>query len=248
MAFFSCTDISTLKEQAKQCNNVLSLVVNNDGNYVAKFTEKHNVHEDIAIKEDIISTDSWNFMGENNDSTKDERTEYKNDVNDYVEIKCWDCEIERPLDTDIDEAFKEECIRKIDLFKNKKTDNTIHFKDVSGKPKYYYPSLWADEEMDSDDYNEYIHNGNVIKAVNSIFSLSFNGDNSGYWYEDNLDDNLKESFYIHFMETWHCYYNFNRGEIKEVIQEILVRDPDSNRKSLKTILTWLYTMSTGYTN
>lgn len=57
-AFLSSTDMSTLKEQAEQCNNVLTLVVDNRGTYVAKFTERHRVHKDIAVTEDITTTNS----------------------------------------------------------------------------------------------------------------------------------------------------------------------------------------------
>lgn len=226
-AFFSSTDISTLKEQAAQCNNVLSLVVDNKGTYVAKFTERHKVHKDIAVTEDIATTDSWKYMGEKEDSNTKYSKEHSNRTNDYIEIKCWDCNIERPLDVSIDEDFKQECIDKINLFKHKKAEESkakkiLGFNDVSGMPRHYgiHWNIINDQENDE---------ANVINTMtNSIFELSFKPSYSSYWYRDNLDDDISDEFYYAFMEAWCHYYDPNADLINKVIDEFKSRIDDKN--------------------
>ena len=49
-AFFSGTDLSTLESEGNDRNHFLSLVVNNDGNYVARVTRKSNIKEHTLSK------------------------------------------------------------------------------------------------------------------------------------------------------------------------------------------------------
>lgn len=225
MAFFSCTDLSTLKEQAEQCNNVLSLVVNNAGSYVAKFTERHKVHKDIAITQDITTTDSWKYMGEKEDSNTESSTEYSDGTNDYIEIKCWDCDIDRPLDVAINEDFKKECIEKVDLFKKKKEEEksiklTNRYRDVSHSPQYYQPNLFG-TEWD----NVKIGKATTIRCmVNSLFELSFTHSYSyTYWNVDYLTDELSLDFIQLFINAWLAYYEPDTEDLQKVIDEFSLR-------------------------
>lgn len=49
-AFFSSTDINTLRDEGNDRNHFVSLIVNNEGEYVAAITRKIKVHEDIVEK------------------------------------------------------------------------------------------------------------------------------------------------------------------------------------------------------
>lgn len=224
MAFFSGTDMSTLKEQAEQCNNVLSLVVNNAGGYVAKFTERHKVHKDIAVTEDITTTDSWKYMGEKEDSNTKYSIEHSNRINDYIEIRCWDCDIDRPLNVTIDEDFKKECIEKIDLFKKKKEEKksiklTNRYRDVSHSPQYYQPSLFGTEW----DNIKTDKTTTIRCMVKSLFELSFIPSYGYYWGADYLTDELSLDFIQQFIDAWLAYYEPNTNDLQEVIDEFSLR-------------------------
>lgn len=225
MAFFSCTDISTLKEQAEQCNNVLSLVVNNAGGYVAKFTERHKVHKDIAVTEDITTTNSWKYMGEKEDSNTKYSIEHSDRTDNYIEIRCWDCDIDRPLDVAINEDFKKECVEKIDLFKKKKEEEksiklTNRYRDVSHSPQYYQPNLFGTEWN-----NVKVGKATTIRCmVNSLFELSFTHSNSyTYWNVDFLTDELSLDFIQLFINAWMAYYEPDTDDLQKVIDEFSLR-------------------------
>ena len=224
-AYLSGTDMSTLKEQAEQCNNVLTLVVDNRGTYVAKFTERHKVHKDIAITQDITTTDSWKYMGEKEDSNTEDSTEHDNRTYDYIEIKCWDCDIDRPLDVAINEDFKKECIEKIDLFKKKKEEEksiklTNRYRDVSHSPQYYQPNLFGDEwDNIKTDRTPIIRN-----MVNSLFELSFTPSYGYiYWSADYLTDEFSLDFIQLFINAWLAYYEPDTEDLQKVIDEFSLR-------------------------
>lgn len=224
-SFLSGTDMSTLKEQAEQCNNVLTLVVDNRGTYVAKFTERHKVHKDIAVTEDITTTDSWKYMGEKEDNNTENSTEHSGRTDDYIEIRCWDCDIDRPLDVAIDEDFKKECIEKIDLFKKKKEEEksikfTNRYKNVSHSPQYYEPNLFG-TEWDNTKANRTI---TIRYMVNSLFELSFTPScGYTYWNNDYLTDELSLDFIQLFIDAWIAYYEPNTDDLQKVIDEFSLR-------------------------
>lgn len=222
--WFSSVDMPTLKEQANQCNNVLSIIVNNAGGYVAKFTERHKVHKDIVVTENITTTDSWKYMGEKEDSNTENSTEHDDRTYDYIEIRCWDCDIDRPLDIAINEDFKKECIEKIDLFKKKKEEEksiklTNRYKDVSHSPQYYRPNLFG-TEWD----NVKTDRTTIIRhMVNSLFELSFIP-SCGYYYDaDYLTDELSLDFIQLFINAWLAYYEPDTEDLQKVIDEFSLR-------------------------
>lgn len=223
-SYFSCTDMSTLKEQAEQCNNVLSLVVNNAGGYVAKFTERHKVHKDIAITQDITTIDSWKYMGEKEDSNTEDSTEHDDRTYDYIEVKCWDCDIDRPLDVTINEDFKKECIEKIDLFKKKKEEEksiklTNRYRDVSHSPQYYQSNLFGDEWD-----NIKTDKATTIRCmINSLFELSFTPSCGYYYCADYLTDELSLDFIQLFINAWLAYYEPDTDDLQKVIDEFSLR-------------------------
>ena len=223
-AFLSGTDMSTLKEQAEQCNNVLTLVVDNRGTYVAKFTERHKIHKDIAITQDITTTDLWKYMGEKEDSNTENSTEHDARTYNYIEIRCWDCDIDRPLDVTINEDFKKECIEKIDLFKKKEEEEksiklTNKYRDVSHSPQYYQPNLFG-TEWD----NIKTDRTTIIRSmVNSLFELSFIPSYGYNWSIDYLTDELSLDFIELFINAWLAYYEPDANDLQKVIDKFSLR-------------------------
>lgn len=249
MAFFSGTDMSTLREQAEQCNNVLSIVVDNKGTYVAKFTEKHTVHEDIDITTETVYTDKWKFMGELSDSKSFHKSEKTKKEKDSTYIKCWDCDIERPLDVGINEEFRKECLEKQELFKKKKEEKKSVHAHAKGIVTIN-PYLGNDYGYLHDYYNPmfdgtYSTENKVRVMTNSIFSLSFPTPYynvySYDWYRDVLSDEFSEIFYACFLEAWLEFYNPNADEIQQVIDTFTLRTDAScfYPKAKNTITTWL---------
>lgn len=217
-AFFSDTDISTLKEQAAQCNNVLSLVVNNEGKYVAKFTERHMIHDTTHTASTTDTKDFWMHMGEHPDYTLSTKNKDWEDNKDSVEIHCWDCDIQRPLDVAIDEDFRKECLDKAELFKNRKTESPVEtphsFREWQDSDRLLYLP---------DYYYQHRNVGSIIREmVYSISNLSFNEHNY-YWNKYLLSDTLDEAFLAAFMNAWYYYF---------------LPDPDEIDKVKKTFLKW----------
>lgn len=222
--WFSSVDMPTLKEQANQCNNVLSIIVNNAGGYVAKFTERHKVHKDIVVTEDITTTNSWKYMGEKEDSNTENSIEHSDRTDDYIEIKCWDCDIDRPLDVAINEDFKKEYIEKIDLFKKKKEEEksiklTNRYKDVSHSPQYYQPNLFGTEW----DNIKTDRTTTIRYMINSLFELSFMPSYGYYYGADYLTDELSLDFIQLFINAWLAYYEPDTDDLQKVIDEFSLR-------------------------
>lgn len=77
-AFFSGTDISTLKEEGKDRNNFVSLIVNNAGTYVAAITRK------VTTKK-VKSVSTYSFFGEDAKEFIEE-TETASELLEYFDL------------------------------------------------------------------------------------------------------------------------------------------------------------------
>lgn len=129
-AFLSGTDMNTLHEQAAQCNNVLSIVVNNEGTYVAKFTQKEKVIQADDVTTDTVVTTTYSFLGEDNRDKQDKYSDFKQYKAEYYNVKVYDCVINRPTNVPIDEAFKQECIDLDNKIKEKKAEKNASVDSV----------------------------------------------------------------------------------------------------------------------
>lgn len=238
-AFFSGTDMATLKEQAFQCNNVLSIVVNNEGSYVAKFTESRKVHEDVTTTVQTFQKASWRYMGDEDRTSERDFSNNSTTSNDFTEVKCWDCDITRPLDVRIDEDFERECTEKEHLFKEKKEKD---LRNVFSPRISVYSSPWKEEKFPDADIGLLLH---------SIRALKFIRPTSGYgryyptypWWDKDLDD----LFWDNFIYAWYHYYNPTMEQIAEVRailsrSEILTTQfPEQLNMVLNTLDDILYT-------
>lgn len=106
--FFSGTDTATLKEEGRDRNNFVSLIVNNAGNYTAAITRRV---KSKSVKESI----SYEFFG---DGEKHDTKEYVSEEN---EIEWFYLNIEKEGDTfsfqDMDARFEEIKKRKAEKAK-----------------------------------------------------------------------------------------------------------------------------------
>lgn len=171
-AFFSGTDINTLYEKAAQCNNVLSIVVNNDGNYVAKFTQKELIHQVDDITVDSTIDTSFFLLGESMRSFHNVQTDFKTETTDKYNVRIYDCYVHRPLNMPIDEEFKQECINKEKEIDLKRMEKKFPVENVVFKGTERYPFTgWL-----FNDYNETpaktISNHDIDLLVRSILFLS----------------------------------------------------------------------------
>lgn len=216
MAFFSSIDIATLHEQAAQCNNVLSIVVNNDGNYVAKFTEKHLVNKNHRITTHTKEHDHWNHMGDKEFDDFRESDNTKTESEKVEEVHIYDAEIERPLNCPIDEEFKQVCLnlqeqKKIEKINKEKEEELVYWTSS----KRSFNDVWFQRNF-FDDSIDYYDNSDieVTEMVDSILELSFNP--TSLRQRVILTNKLSEDFVNFFMIAWMYYYEPSKNQLKKV--------------------------------
>lgn len=206
-AFFSGTDMSTLKEQAFQCNNVLSLIVNNEGSYVAKFTESRQVHEDVSTTVQTFQKASWRYMGDEDRSSGRDFTNNSDTSNDFKEVKCWDCEITRPLDVRLDEDFDKECKEKEYMFRERKEKDlyTTSFHVPA------YPNPQEGEEPSNTDMDLLLYSIRTLKFIKPAVGFR------SYQYSYLMWDKDLDTFFLYnFIYAWYYYYNPTMAQVAEV--------------------------------
>lgn len=219
-AFFSGTDMDTLHEQAAQCNNVLSIVVNNEGTYVAKFTQKEEVTQNDDVTTDTLVNTSCSFLGENNRDRQDKHSDFKQYKTIYYNIKVYDCIINRPTNVSIDSTFKQECINLDNKIKEKKAEKNASIDNVILKNTDRHGFT----EWLFDDYKDrYIQsNHDIDLLVRSILFLSLDIkslkaprhiDNAPIYHVDLC---VIESF----LEAW-LYYFYSGCKYQSDIDELM---------------------------
>ena len=118
MTFFSGTDTATLKEEGRDRNNFVSLIVNNAGSYTAAITRRIKSKQ---VKESV----SYEFFG---DGEKQDTKEY---VNDADEIEWFYLKIENENETFSfpDMAARLEEIKQAKAEKAKKAQTSVYSSD-----------------------------------------------------------------------------------------------------------------------
>lgn len=214
-AFFSGTDMDTLKEQASQCNNVLSIVVNNDGNYVAKFTQKEYIQQVDDITTDTVTTTSYSLLGESNKSNQEVSHDFKYNVSNYHNIKVYDCDILRPLNVSIDKDFQQECIKKegeLSLARKSKYQSVedVIFKDTDRHPF----SGWL-FDMDAKDKHNPQHDIDLLVRSILFLSLDIRSLKAPRHTEDVPLYHVSEDVVYSFLEAWFSYFFPNNYCLEE---------------------------------
>ena len=179
-AFFSSTDIDTLHEAGAQMNNLLSIIVNNAGQYVAKFTELHRIHRNHKIHTSTEEKDSWSDMG---DEPKCDMSSYYNDTEkeeEEVQVRCWDCDIEYPK-CQTDEALMREYQPLVERFKK----NTV----INDARKWQQPSMF---DNGIDYINTGVHGVSKLDRMYMTLKRFIDGFNRKYNPTDNEIDDLYE--------------------------------------------------------
>ena len=164
--FFSGTDTATLKEEGRDRNNFVSLIVNNAGNYTAAITRRV---KSKSVKESV----SYEFFG---DGEKHDTKEY---VSEEDEIEWFYLNIEKEGDTfsfqDMDARFEEIKKRKAEKAKEAEMARKQTFQTSSNRPSTIINS-----------YGTRTESPNIIPGKKTIVQTSlFDGIND--WGSNNLD-------------------------------------------------------------
>lgn len=214
-AFFSGTDQSTLNKEGAEANHFLSLIVNNAGQYVARFTRKvvTNIQEEAIVKSKESSY--YNTFGNRKVilSENKEKIEKLDDSREEVVVEFYDLDIEKQTTAfsfqEIDERLSE--IRKA------KTPKTT-YGNYGQRVKSKYKSLFDDSHLGS-DYDLYSYSPNYDW---------YNQD----WYNQTATkpkvEEEKKTEASMFEE-----YRFNPQKIEELATQLLTGSIFINPKSIK---------------
>ena len=225
-AFFSSTDTATFKQQAEQCNNVLSIVVNNAGNYVAMFAEKHTLYKDKSIVTYTKEKDTWKYMG---DKSKEETRNYVTHNDDrHIEtlIKYWECEIHKDNNCGINEEFGKECIAKYNEIKSESLKHPRLFEVLAQSEDVYFNKEYKEHLKSS--YKDH------TEEVNSILQLYFNPDT---YPKTVLSDKLSENFICYFLQAWYEYYKPSIYDINIVVDKFMEATENCSFKATRDYIT-----------
>lgn len=223
-AFFSGEDSMTLEEYGKEMNNFVSLVVNNEGKYVARVTKKFSFEGKRTISlTGVISSELFNSeVVEKKEVHKSTEDPAKDMWVEYAEL-----EVEKPdlfYSNDILERFGEvnhKCsIEKTTSlpstapkFKDFGNFNTVNSKDL---PKYEQGTLFPKYEnkstpivTDEEEYQKWFNkliNGSPIDSSTPNLSKLEKLYKEEFPYQKDFDDWFNLWFYdymmLQFDETW----------------------------------------------
>ena len=142
-AFFSTTDQNTLKEEGGDRNNFVSLIVNNEGEYVAAITRKIKTKK---ISEDI----SYEFFG---DGTKNIENRYDDEETIeyfYLTIEKEDDSSFKYIKNRLDELKKQ----KEEKIKKQTPIQLSNKNVVIGTNKFYDSSYYYDDKLDDIPFSD----------------------------------------------------------------------------------------------
>lgn len=152
--FFSGTDTATLKEEGRDRNNFVSLIVNNAGSYTAAITRR------IKSKQ-VMESVSYEFFG---DGEKQDTKEY---VSDADEIEWFYLKIEKEGEN---YSFPDMAAR-LEEIKQAKAERAEKAKKEADKPKVIQPTLFGSTDDLSFDDNYSLPYGQVTFDKVTLKSL-----------------------------------------------------------------------------
>ena len=148
-AFFSGTDINTLKEEGAESNHFVSLIVNNAGVYAAAITRKVNA---VSVGTNVLTYNTFNNVAVDNEP---ERFEEESSYIEYYPLEITREEVPVIPKSEL-ELRLEEVQKSSNSYVNRKTYTSYQLpierykSDIIKKPEektYAHPYLFSDEEM-----------------------------------------------------------------------------------------------------
>lgn len=239
-AWFSGTDVSTLYEAGSQMNNVLSIIVNNAGSYVAKFTQKVSIHCDTHHVATTQESSSMSYMGDKEISSNRSYTTNNDTKDDFIKILCYDCEINRPVIVETSEEYRrieEECKEAINNVRTK-----LLQKAKTNKTFIVNPTTYVSHKYDS-EYSEESSPTSVL--IHSLFGLTFDMRN---FNPENITDlkyaytpffitklNPSYQFMVDFLYAWFELFKPTLHQLTEII-DIISKDSNLENTTIKSTL------------
>lgn len=190
--FFSGTDRNTLSEEGESLNHFVSLIVNNNGDRVAKITRQ--------IRKEIVGRTHTSYNSFNNVSVKLEDEDYTGEVETYIEVFNLNIEVEEE-----ESIISKEIMDRYNTLKTKKTstqsptifnsygkegtlfndeDFKWDFKPVKDMPKFTEPTVSKDTIT---DYIRQLVTGSITINHNSKFE-------DKKWIEEYMEKIMKKRF------------------------------------------------------
>lgn len=172
-AFFSGTDIQELRDSGEDVNHFVSLIVNNDGNYVAKITRRVKVHKDIK---EVYSYNTWKNKVVTGETTYSKEEEV---------LQSFDLDIEKQSSVDAVEVEIKNRLKDIETAKQtpKKTPE-FTYSAPSSFERTYFPivnkaniaskELFPVEDMEDIDYSKVPIEEDVLNlAIKKTITCNF---------------------------------------------------------------------------
>lgn len=219
-AFFSGTDLQTLHTQAAQCSNCLSIIVNNEGSYVAVFTEAHKIEAFSDILTTTTEENSFSFMGTAPLTSSRQFQHSSTETEVRQEIHCYDCLISCPTEVGIHGGFQKVCLAlKEQQEKKEAEEKERNTSKWAGFPPTFAKS-WSDDERELFFKGFPIPESPTDKGfqmADSICSLSLT-----WVYYDKLNPPINElnepneSTLLFFLKALFTYYSPTPTEVTEV--------------------------------
>ena len=218
MAFFSSTDINTLKEEGNNTNHFVSLIVNNEGKYVAKITRKIKVLKNIKEK---TSYNSFNnkLIEKTNSYTEEKILLEDYDLNIVKEF------LYASIESEIENRLSE--IRTLkEQEKLKIKSPSINFPDKFSQ--YTIPVL---PKFDNYKNSSKIENDSKVKKS---FNTPINNINMEKYYEEDF-----QNFNYEELE-------FDKTAIKNSVLQLITGSIIITKDSNINLEKWVSSMSTIY--
>ena len=149
--FFSGIDTKTLQSEGNDCNNFLSLIVNNAGTYTAAITRK--IKRESRIDSSVTINEKYDFFNTGNTINLPEKREEKHNTETSTIVEYFYLTIDKAVNVEASpglEAFGKVIRKKPESYQKKWNDfnNTPYYKPKS-TPAY----------VDDDDYYDELFKG-----------------------------------------------------------------------------------------
>lgn len=181
-AFFSGTDIQTLKEEGNAHNHFLSLIVNNEGKYVARITRKITTNAEINAHLNYKEDEYYNTFGNSKIILKENTEREENNISNITNTLVEWFELDINKEESRSQTF-EDISQRIEEIKEQKKrtawrPNNIKFDPF--KPTKFYETpfknyhnndFYYDNDFYDDDFYESFHINNTEVSTESVVEI-----------------------------------------------------------------------------